>query len=289
MVVAAGVLTLVAACGGEGADRRPGAQVAAPLGTSVVAPPPTGTRPGHDPVGPGDLGIGVDAAGRPFDVPGAAALGAEVVHEQVGTMVVEDGELRIMDGSALQVDPVFFADEAVSVRLDGEAVEVTVLSVARRDGSPGTVGVRLDVAGDRDVVRWRPFEPAYGTDGGVGGITTPAILDGAGASGPHGFVPDDIYRDRYYLGAHARPPDPDVFIFGNGVGDGGFPLSVGVDDHGDPVAVLLPSMNHPWRLVVPDGQPPPDVTRREDELLACLTGERPLNRDGACPDGAAEP
>jgi hypothetical protein len=39
-------------------------------------------------------------------------------------------------------------------------------------------------------------------------------------------------------------------------------------------------------LAISDGTPPQDVTRREDELAACLDGSRPLDAHGECPSGA---
>lgn len=63
---------------------------------------------------------------------------------------------------------------------------------------------------------------------------------------------------------------------------GGFPMSNGFDADGRLVEIVLPTLTYPWRLMVPDGTPPADVTKREDELLECLNGDRPVTVAGRC-------
>lgn len=61
----------------------------------------------------------------------------------------------------------------------------------------------------------------------------------------------------------------DALEFNNGWGDGGFPLSRGLESRGRTVAVAITSMMLPWRIAVPDGVPPPDVTTEENRIAKC--------------------
>jgi hypothetical protein len=61
----------------------------------------------------------------------------------------------------------------------------------------------------------------------------------------------------------------DTLVFSNGFGDGGFPLSRGLDSEGELVAIVITSQMLPWRLTVPDGVPPPEVTAEEDRIATC--------------------
>ena len=79
------------------------------------------------------------------------------------------------------------------------------------------------------------------------------------------------------LGPSEGAPD-DLVVFANGYGDGGFPMSRGVDADGRTVSLVIWDTSFPWRLAVPDGIPPPDVSRIEDQLQECLDGQRDLIR-----------
>lgn len=251
----------------------------------AAAPPET--LPLDDPPSAEELDVAFDADARPYDVAAGWWDGAEATEQSLGRLAAPDGELRVIDGISLGLDPRFEADGATDVSFGERVGEVELTLIRSHDVSApaselgATVGVRLDVPGADPVERWTPFEYAYGTDGGLGGITTPVILDGAAVVAEledgdsflgewwAGSDPD------YYLGAHATDDGtPDVFVYFNGFGDGAFPLSRGLSAGGDVVAVVLPTLTYPWRLMVPDGVPPDDVTRAEDELAECLTGKR---------------
>lgn len=75
---------------------------------------------------------------------------------------------------------------------------------------------------------------------------------------------------------------PETIVFSNGYGDGAFPLTRGYDDKGDLVAVMIWDTRYPWRLAVPDGEPPADVTEREEQLIECMEGRREVLGDGSC-------
>ena len=71
----------------------------------------------------------------------------------------------------------------------------------------------------------------------------------------------------------------DTLVFANGFGDGGFPAIAGYDAAGRRAQVVLWTIVAPWRLAFPEGEPPSQVTKRENDLAACLAGDRLI--DGA--------
>ena len=68
----------------------------------------------------------------------------------------------------------------------------------------------------------------------------------------------------------------DTIEFENGFGDGAFPLSRRLDAAGVLVGLVVWDSRLPWRLGVPEGTPPLDVTIREDRYLDCMSGKRPV-------------
>jgi hypothetical protein len=271
---------LVAAC----ADDRPdGASGNEPTATPTSTTSTTSTTTSVPPSA-GDLGVVLDPDGRPFDAQHAADLTTST--ELLGRLAVPDGQLRIMDGNALEVSPSFFADEATNLDLgDVESVDAHVVWIWRHDHSSRTpVGIRLDLD-EGPVARWGPFEHAYGTDGGVGGITSQAVIERSEDMASDPFVAIDHRQVLHVLDLDGAPGD-DSIIFFNSHGDGAFPLTRGFDEDGELASVVVWAPIYPWRLAISDGTPPQDVTRREDELAACLDGSRPLDAHGECPSGA---
>lgn len=263
--------------------------------TVTIAPPDT--RPLDDPPTAEELDIELDATGRPYDVEQGWYDGTTLVTEPIGTLHIADGELRVLDGSMLEVDPVGLLDgEFVPVAFDVERLDVTMLFAGLpptddqtdtdRPARRAAVGVRLDVPDAAPVATWQPYEFAYGTDGGVGGLTSGEIVDGAADQLPYSeggdFFAEWDYAAEYYLGTHASTEGPDVFIWPNGFGDGGYPMSKGLDADGRLVSLVLPTLTYPWRLMITDGTPPADVTEREDQYLECLAGTRPVSVGGTC-------
>jgi hypothetical protein len=139
------------------------------------------------------------------------------------------------------------------------------------DGRP------YDVQGASDsTVEWGPFEHAYGTDGGVGAVTSQAVI-GVASTPParDSFIEDVDHGATYQLFDLDGAPGVDSMIFSNGFGDGGFPLSRGYDEAGEMVAVMIWDNRFPWRLAVPDGTPPPDVTERGSSSRSVSTEPAP--------------
>jgi hypothetical protein len=149
----------------------------------------------------------------------------------------------------------------------------------RKDGSriAEIVGVVI-VERDSPVAHWRELDStAYGTDSGTGGIATaetPTDLD----------TYEDVSlvfqselgdkRRQFFTADLDGSPGIDTLVFANGFGDGGFPSIAGYDSSGRRAAIVLWSVVVPWRLAFPEGTPPVQVTRHENELAACLAGKR---------------
>ncbi len=233
-----------------------------------------------------DLGITLDPDGQPYD--SRWELRGRTAETRFLTeMHFAGGQVRIMDGNAIQVDPGYFGDEATAVDFaDTEVLHVSIVwERTPRDGEvfESVLGVRLDVEGST-VDRWSHFELAYGTDGGVGGVTSQAVIDWAAANPTDDefFIEDPDFGADYELGDYDGTPGIDTLVFSNGFGDGGFPMSRGFDSSGELVSVLIWDTRYPWRLAVPGGTPPPDVTSREQELIDCMNGTRLIDQYGNC-------
>jgi hypothetical protein len=228
------------------------------------------------PVDPADFEVVLDDDGRPYDSTLRTEPLPPVRMEDVTTFEPRDGIVRTATGEMIgyeaePTDP--------SVEFEG-ATELTVreIRVGRDADDPADniQGIRIDVPGS-DVVRWRSFELAYGTDGGMGAVMTQEGHDRFGRVDGDAVLEDVGASDAVALGPGGGAAD-DIVAFANGYGDGGFPMSRGVDAGGRVVSLVIWDTTYPWRLAIPDGIPPPDVTRAEDQLQECLDGERDLIR-----------
>jgi hypothetical protein len=74
----------------------------------------------------------------------------------------------------------------------------------------------------------------------------------------------------------------DTHVFSNGFGDGGFPAVAGYDAAGKRAQIVLWTIVVPWRLAFPEGEPPSQVTKREEEHAACLAGRRTVELGMRC-------
>ena len=241
----------------------------------MPVPTPTATPTAvtvTQPIPASELDVPLDEQGLPYDAP--VHPGVTVETRPLTTLDIAAGGLRVMDGNMLQVLP---DTPGASVDLGGaDGLEVAVIW-ERYKGRESVLGVRVQVPGGGPVQRWDRLRPAYGTDGGVGGITSEAVVRRAEAAGFDRWpeLELDYEEEVYVLDLDGRPGD-DSLIFANGYGDGGFPLSEGRDAAGRIVATVIWHPRYPWRLAVPDGAPPPDVVEREREMADCIAGRRPV-------------
>jgi hypothetical protein len=234
-------------------------------------------------------------------VAGAALLIAELTGDDpAGTAMprrapatVERRRLAVLHAPSRKV--IFAPGEAVPYVTAGEYESVTL---AERPGRTYPVdAIWIDaqnayenIAGvvmverDTPVTRWKQLaRVAYGTDGGLGGITT--VEWAAQEKSLDGRVQRRWEEELIRRGRQSFAIDADdirgidTIAFANGFGDGGFPSIAGYDASGHRSAIVLWSIVAPWRLAFPQGEPPRQVTAREDALAACLAGRRKV--DGA--------
>ncbi len=270
-------------------DMRPAESLQCPTTFEDTSGPWLGFET-YTPTNAPPLEVSLDLDGRPYEVPIPA--GVAVVTEHLTNLVVPNGELLTLDGGAVQADIVAFASDAVTTDF-GEGVTLSV-EVVREVTSrwSAILGIRAGLPG-RTVDRWGQFEFAYLTDSGTGAILTGSVIDRAAelGYGPEGFsVLSEALADAWLSGDSElliedldSMEGDDTIIFANGYGDGEFPLSRGFDADGRLVAVVLwDARRYPWRLAIPDGVPPPDVTAREGQLVDCLAGIRPVMGNGEC-------
>lgn len=243
------------------------------------------------------LAVSVDASGRPYDV--HIPTGTSIEEEALTTIVAPGGRIAVADGISLgvaltpydeaELRTVDFAD---AVDDDGIArLGVTIIWEVWEAGESGRrvpLGVRIDDS-DGTVERWADWEYAYGTDGGMGGVVTRSVLERAteenwdvDGSPISEEVLDRLDEDTLVWDLDGIPGD-DLLIYGNGFGDGAFPMARGFDAGGRLVSLVLWDDRYPWRLAVPDGLPPPIVTDREREFEECIDGRRQVAPDGSCP------
>jgi hypothetical protein len=192
---------------------------------------------------------------------------------------------------------IFLGGEAVPFVTAGEYEHVTLADrpgrtypvhaiwIDTRDSYDSIVGVVV-VERDARIARWRQLERvAYGTDGGLGGITT--VEWAAKDKSLDGDVQRRWNEELIDKGRQSFAIDADgvrgidTIAFANGFGDGGFPSIAGYDARGVRSAIVLWTIVAPWRLAFPEGRPPPQVTAREQALAACLAGRRKID-DARC-------
>ncbi len=224
-----------------------------------------------------------DANGRPYDVPQMVGQRfTKPISKPVGRLRIDGSPIMVGDGTTLSIASEFAptADEFVEVSFGDNTNEIDVLLLTDA-ARPETNGLRINLIDASPVDRWERFEDAYGTDGGVGAVTTKHVLE-RNRGKPSNYQPMDDYTVDVQLADNDELLGADSVVFSNGFGDGGFPMSRGVDAQGRLVALVIWTGVQPWRISVPDGTPPPDVREREQQLADCFSGKRKLVND-YCP------
>lgn len=235
----------------------------------------SGTTPAAEPF---TWKVTLDPAGRPYDV--EMYPHAVVERRPLAVLHAPSRRVLFMGGEYLPYPDVTGATRVTLAERPNRRYPVDAIWVKdTKTAADNIVGIVM-VERDTPIVRWRELHPvAYGTDGGVGGITTAEW-----AARP------DVEKRRYEKelidwSGESRASDVDghdgvdTIAFANGLGDGGFPSVAGYDASGSRAAIVLWTVVVPWRLAFPGGRPPPNVTARENALAACLAGRRKI--DGA--------
>jgi hypothetical protein len=269
-----------------------------------------------------DLGIALDQTGRPYDnywgPQGTTVEQRLLTRLQIdrGRLEIMDGEL--VDGPELvtvrSTESVNFATaEELDLRIYWQQFPNAATADSMRGDvpvrfyRPGTspaagaagvggdateateaiVGVELAVPGST-VARWDRFELAYQSNAGLGAVTSRLVLEVAARDFEFGdaIVAQQLPEDRPYLLADVDGEGGnDLFLFDNGAPPRrmeNFQLTEGFDEDGRLVSVMLWTPRYPWRLAVEEGEPPADITEREEELIDCIEGRRLIDRWGRC-------
>ena len=212
------------------------------------------------------LQVTLDPAGRPYDRELTAGTAIEVA--PLGSLSVPTGRIWVLAG-----ENVPYADTESSTSVDLGAAGSYELGAVwlRESGRRSLAGLVFRVSAG-EVVRWDPFAHAYGTDGGMGAVLSMSAI------GASSRLRRSELLDRVVAGEEVVV-DTDIIVFGNGYGDGAFPLTRGYDASDALARVVIWHLTVPWRGAFGDSAPaPPDVTDYEDELARCLAG-------GPAPDG----
>ena len=230
------------------------------------------------------LDVTLDAAGRPYDV--AIERGARIERRPLAVVHAPSRRVLFLGGESVayvetgEYDPVLLA-ERPGRRYPVHAIWIDY-PADRKDRTDSIVGAVV-VERDTKVVRWRQLRRvAYGTDGGLGGITT---VEWAAKDKELDNVVQRRWEQAFTSGRQSLAVDADghegvdTIAFANGFGDGGFPSIAGYDAAGRRARIVLWTIVAPWRLSFPDGAAPRRVHERENALAACLAGHRLI--DGA--------
>lgn len=270
------------------------------------SPSPQTTRvPALVPTTAEDLEISVDADGRPYEV--GYDPDRSTVDPRFATVLETGDEVVLIDGDGIYGDPEPALSVADDLRLPGtEELRLTVLWAVPPDDDSGgddegdgdgdeLIGVRLDRPGST-VVEWREREQAFVGLSGIGVITVEPAVEGAiesfKAEEPAPLDPPTDDEPLLIADLDDRPGRETVVLdlaaapsatrpaFGRG--GPRHLVSVGFDEDGVAASIVIAADSLPWRIVVPDGTPPPDVTEREDQLIACIEGRRLVDKWGHC-------
>jgi hypothetical protein len=216
----------------------------------------------------------LDPSGRPYDAP--LFPGSELERRPLTVLHAPSRRVLFMGGEYLPF-PDASAPKATLAERPGRRYPVhAIWEVRKKSGLGSIVGVVV-VERDAPIVRWSILhDPAYVTDGGVGGITT---HEWATKGSPPENEVSRLYstelnqQGRQHFAADVDGHEGvDTIGFLNGWGDGAFPAIAGYDAAGDRVELVLWTKVVPWRLAFPEGKPPAQFTKAENDFAECLAG-----------------
>ena len=212
--------------------------------------------------------VAVDSEGRAYDVDYAYVVDP-IASTPVGTMVFDEGTATIHDAYEL----LYGGRSGLDVDLESETP--VAMSVSRLDTvSDHSVGVGLRFDRDeQEVEQWEIVsdECAFYTSVAVGTSTvaTWPSLDEEALYGAWFDPSVETVGDHSWVGY-------------SGEVDACLDVYVGLRD-GRVQSILLRNNGIPWRLAVPDGEPPAEVREAERRLQACVDGDVLVGPFGSCP------
>ncbi|MEM9652042.1 MAG: hypothetical protein AAGA65_08085 [Actinomycetota bacterium] len=235
-----------------------------------------------------ELGIALDDFGRPYDNY-VGPQGTTTEERLLGRLTIDRGRFYLMGGESFLTTSGVASADKTTINFRGET-EFDIRVIWQRPAGPEDepvetmLGVRVIVR-DKTVATWGPFKDGYTTVTGLGGVISRTSFEyGRDELEPDQPLLEDGLREgrSFRLFDLTGEPGRDLFLFDNGSGPGSYAYSEGFDEDGRLVAVMIWHPRYPWRLAVPDGEPPPDVTEREDQLQGCIDGTRTIDRWGRC-------
>ena len=218
--------------------------------------------------------VTLDPTGRPYDV--ALPRGATVERRRLAVLHAPSRRVIFLGGEAVPYVTAGDYEPVTLAERPGRTYPVDAIRVDTRNSYDSIVGVVI-VERDTPVTRWKQLaRVAYGTDGGLGGITTvewAAKEKSLDNEVQRRWEEELVDEGRQSFAIDADGVDGiDTIAFANAFGDGGFPSIAGYDADGNRSAIVLWTVVAPWRLALPEGEPPAQVTARENALAACLAG-----------------
>lgn len=224
------------------------------------------------------IGVQVDASGRPYDTHWVTHWPIDGVQREVlQDWSIPDGKLLVMDGNWIEIGPSSNREHAPVVDFDTEDLLLVahwgVYSLPDGERVRAALGIEIRVPGST-VETWGTTEYGFSTDGGVGGVVTVRATD-LDEGNRDSFIPyEDIdYESSLQIFDVVDGEGTDAVIFSLG-GDGSYPLVRGYDADGVMVAAMVFDGIYPWRLMIPEGRPPPDISAIEEQYAECMRGER---------------
>jgi hypothetical protein len=221
--------------------------------------------------------VSLDPAGRPYDV--TRVRGETLERRRLAVLHAPSRQILFMGGEYLAAPSLIDSKQVTLGERPGRRYPVDAIWTRnKRKGYQSIVGVVI-VERDTPIVQWRELHgAAYVTDGGNGGITT---FEWSAKSKDGGNEVDRLYWSElvdkgrlFFVGDADGYAGSDTIAFSNGYGDGVFPSLAGYDASGARAAIVLWTVVVPWRLAFPEGKPPAEVTRAENQFAACLKGLR---------------
>lgn len=224
------------------------------------------------------IGVSVDPEGRAYDIdyrPG------DFTFEHVGQMSVTNSELHVLNAYAFSNG--LTEHDAVSVfKLDDDAIQasgnmldISVATISWHELHMRSVGVRFDTA-NTEVELWTSFSTVACEI-----VTAPVVtaehhlLFG---ERPAGLRPE-VESDWELIDIDE---DGVIDSFGAPFAPTCASATVGLNADGAAVSFVLWYGEVPWRLGIPDGIPPPEVTKAEQAYQDCLDRTTPTYPGGWC-------
>jgi hypothetical protein len=222
--------------------------------------------------------VTLDPSGRPYDT--TQRRGARLERRPLTVLHAPSRRVLFMGGEEASYPDLREGKPLTLAERPGRRYRIDAVWLDEK-AYDSIVGVVI-VERDSPVVHWRQLQRvAYGTDAGLGAITTyewATRKKKLSNEVSRRYWKLLVKKGRLFFVADVdRHDGVDTLVFSNGFGDGGFPSVAGFDAQGRRAQIVLWTIVAPWRLAFPKGEPPRQVTAHERALAACLARERQID------------